>query len=152
MRTAEVLAALFWLAVALGITAAGWDLRLGTLSDPGSGFMLFFVGAAMSALSTALLIVSVREPVTAGLSSLWAGTRWPRLIYVTVLLALYAALLPTLGFPLVTVLMLLILFKTVEPQSWPVVALGALAATAITWLVFSRWLGTQLPTGSIWGG
>ena len=44
MRTGESLAAVFWLAIALGVTWSGAELGLGTLSDPGSGSMIFWVG------------------------------------------------------------------------------------------------------------
>jgi putative tricarboxylic transport membrane protein len=152
MRTADILAALFWLAVALGVVAAGWDLRLGILSDPGSGFLLFWVGIVMAALSAGVLVAALRRPATERLRAIWSGLRWRHVPYVAALLALYAWLLPTLGFPLATVLLLLALFKTVEPQGWAVAAVGALASTAIAYLVFARWLGTQLPIGTLWAG
>ena len=152
MRTADVLAALFWLAIALGIVASGWELRLGTLNEPGSGFMIFWVGLAMTALCLAALLAGVRQPAGEGMGALWAGTRWPLVPYVVVLLGLYAWLLPTLGFLTVTALMLLVLFKTIEPQSWTVSIGGAVVSTAIAWLVFGRWLGTQLPPGTLWAG
>ena len=152
MRTADVLSALFWLAIALGITAAGWDLRLGKLSDPGSGFMIFWVGIAMTGLCLAALANAMRQPATGGLRGVWADLRWRHVPYVTVLLALYAWLMPTLGFPLVTVLLLLVLFKTIEPQGWAVATGGAIVSTAVAYLVFARWLGTQLPVGTLWAG
>ena len=40
MRAADLLSALVWLALGAGVTWAGWDLDLGTLRDPGSGFLL----------------------------------------------------------------------------------------------------------------
>ena len=152
MRSADVLSALFWLAVALGVTAAGWDLRLGRLNDPGSGFMIFWVGVVMTALCLATLIAALRRPTTGGLGELWKGLRWRHVPYVTALLALYAWLLPTLGFPLMSTLLLLVLFKTVEPQGWGVAIGGAVVSTAVAWLVFARWLGTQLPVGTLWAG
>ena len=100
----RILSALFWLAVALGIAAAGWDLRLGRLNDPGSGFMIFWVGVAMTALCIATLVAALRRPAAGGLGALWAGLRWRHVPYVTGLLALYAWLLPTLGFPLMSAL------------------------------------------------
>ncbi len=147
MRTGEILAAAFWLAVALGVTAAGANLGLGSLSDPGSGFMIFWVGAAMAVFSSATLIIALRQPATSGLAALWSGTRWIKVPYVTVLLILYAWLLPTLGFLVTTVLLLFALFKTVEPQGWGPSLLGAVVSTAAADLVFHRWLGTQLPAG-----
>ena len=151
-RAADTLAALFWLLIAVGITASGWELRLGRLNDPGSGFMIFWIGVAMTALSLGALALALRQPAQAGLRGLWAGLRWRHVPYVAVLLATYAWLLPLVGFPILTIVLLLILFKTIEPQRWSVAIIGALAATGVTWLVFGRWLGTQLPTGTLWAG
>lgn len=147
MRTGETLAALFWLAIALGITWSGWELGLGSLSDPGSGSMIFWVGAVMAALSLATLVVALRQPAAAGLASLWHDLRWWLVPYVVVLLALYAWLLPVLGFFASTVLLLLILFMTIDRRSWIAPPLGALLITAGAYVVFHRWLGTQLPAG-----
>jgi putative tricarboxylic transport membrane protein len=152
MHSVDILSALFWLGVALGITAAGWDLRLGRLNDPGSGFMIFWVGVAMTALCVATLVAALRRSADGRLRDLWSGSRWRHVPYVTVLLALYAWLLPTLGFPLMSALLLLVLFKTIEPQGWLVAIAGAILSTAVAWLVFARWLGTQLPIGTLWAG
>ena len=96
MRIGEVLAAGFWLAVALGVTWAGAGLGLGTLSDPGPGGMIFWVGVAMTALSLATLVVALRQAPSGGP---WLGTRWWLVPYIVALLALYAWLLPAFGLP-----------------------------------------------------
>jgi putative tricarboxylic transport membrane protein len=147
MRTGEILAALFWLAIALGVTWSGADLGLGTLNDPGSGSMIFWVGVVMTGLSLATLIVALRRPAAAGLASLWHGTRWWLVPYVVVLLAVFAWLLPALGFFATTVLLLFTLFMTIDRQGWIAPPLGALLITAGAYIVFHRWLGTQLPAG-----
>jgi putative tricarboxylic transport membrane protein len=149
MRTGETLAAAFWLAVALGITWSGWDLGLGTLSDPGPGGMIFWVGVAMTALSVATLVEALRRAQTAGLARLWQDTRWWLVPYVVALLALYAWLLPALGFFVTTLLLLLVLFATIDRQSWIAPPVGAVLATAAAYIVFHRWLGTQLPAGEV---
>ena len=149
MRTGEILTAVFWLAFALATTLAGWNLGLGTASDPGSGFMIFWVGLAMTGLCIAALLIALRQPAGEALASLWHGLRWWVVPYVAVLLVLYAWALPTLGFILVTGVMLLILFKTIEPQGWIAAVVGAVLSTAAADLVFHRWLGTQLPPGTV---
>jgi putative tricarboxylic transport membrane protein len=149
MRTGELLASAFWLAVALVVTWSGWDLGLGTLSDPGPGGMIFWVGAVMTALSLAMLAAALRRAPAEGLGSLWQGTRWWLVPYVVALLATYAWLLPTLGFFATTVLLLLVLFMTIDRHSWIAPPVGALLATAATYIVFHRWLGTQLPAGEV---
>jgi hypothetical protein len=40
----------------------------------------------------------------------------------------------------------------VEPQGWGLAIGGAVASTLVAYLVFGRWLGTQLPAGTLWGG
>ena len=147
MRTGEILAAGFWLAIAAGVTWAGAGLGLGTLSDPGPGGMIFWVGLVMSALSLATLAVALTQPAGASLASLWQGTRWWLVAYIVLLLALYAWLLPALGFFATTVLLLLVLFATIDRQSWIAPPLGAVLTTAIAYIVFHRLLGTQLPAG-----
>jgi putative tricarboxylic transport membrane protein len=153
MRTGELLAAAFWLAAALGVTWSGWDLGLGTLSDPGPGGMIFWVGVVMTALCVATLVAAVRrapaEGLAGGLASLWQSTRWWLVPYVVVLLALYAWLLSTLGFFATTVLLLFVLFVTIDRQSWIAPPVGAILATTVAYIVFHRWLGTQLPEGEV---
>jgi len=146
MRIGELLAAGFWLAVALGISWSGYELGLGTLVDPGPGGMIFWVGLAMTALSLATLAATVR-PATAAGPPLWQGLRWWLVPYVVVLLSLYGWLLPALGFITTTFSLLLVLFVTIDRRGWLAPPLGALLATAASYIVFHRWLGTQLPAG-----
>ena len=150
MRLSDIIAAVFWLAVAVGLVASGWDLRLGRLNDPGSGFMIFWVGVVMVTLCLAALGIALRQPASGAMRSLWQGLRWQHVPYVTVLLLVYAWLLPWLGFPMVTALLLIVLFKTIEPQNWTATLAGAVISTGIAYLVFARWLGTQLPHGTLW--
>jgi putative tricarboxylic transport membrane protein len=152
MRAADTISSLFWLAVGAFVTWSGWDLRLGTLVDPGPGFMIFWVGLIMTLLSALAFGFALREPAGAGLAALWKDARWYYIPYIAVLLAIYAYALPWLGFPLVTIALLLILFRTVEPQGWVASIAAALIITAASWLVFARWLGTQLPLGALWVG
>jgi putative tricarboxylic transport membrane protein len=153
MRTGELLAAAFWLAVALGITWSGWDLGLGTLSDPGPGGMIFWVGAMMTALSLATLVATLRRAPAdwpaGGPAGPWQGTRWWLVPYVVALLALYAWLLQPLGFIATTTLLLFVLFATIDRQGWVAPPLGAIAATLAAYIVFHRWLGTQLPAAEL---
>jgi putative tricarboxylic transport membrane protein len=149
MRTGDLLAAAFWLAIALGVLASGAELGLGTLNNPGSGFMIFWVGAAMTALAASALVVAARQPAGPGLATLWQGTRWWLVPYVSVLLVIYAVLLPVAGFIACTFVLLIVLFRTVDPQGWGMSLLIAASTTAIAYLVFHRWLGTQLPAGTL---
>lgn len=149
MRTGEILAAVFWLAIAVGVAWSGADLGLGSLRDPGSGFMIFWIGAVMTGLSAAALVAAARQPAGEKLASLWHGTRWWLVPYVVVLLGIYGWVVPLLGFIATTTLFLFVLFMTIDRQGWLAPPLGAVLITAAAYIVFHRWLGTQLPAGDV---
>lgn len=143
-------------ALALGlagfIVQQGRELGLGRASDPGSGFILFWTGLIMAGLAAALLLLRSLAPAAGaapGLGDGFAGTRWRKVLYVVALLVLYTAVLEGLGFVVATFILLLVLFKTVEPQRWWVAVLGATLTTLCAWAVFVAWLGTQLPVGAL---
>jgi putative tricarboxylic transport membrane protein len=143
----DVLSALVWLLLGAGVARAGLDLGLGVLHDPGPGFMLFWVGLVMAALAVAVGVRGLRAGAPPG--ARWAGVRWTKLVGVTAALAAYGWLLPQLGFLLTTALLLIYLFKAIEPQRWSVAVAGAVASALVAYLVFKVWLGAQLPAGPL---
>lgn len=148
---ADTVTSLLALAVSAFILFQGRELGLGRPNDPGSGFILFWTGAIMTALSAVVLGQSLMpaEREAPGLGAPFAGLRWGKVLYVVVLMALYAAVIETLGFVVSTLALLLVLFKTVDPQSWRVSILGSALTTLGAWAVFVAWLGTQLPVGTL---
>lgn len=146
MHRADVGSGLFWLALGVFVAYSGWDLELGSLNDPGSGFLLFWVGVLMVGLALAVLLPALRVRGVAA-RRLFGGFAWRRVVVVVVALLVYAYVFEWLGFLLATALLLIFLFKAVEPQSWTVAIGGGLAGSAVAWAVFHRWLGAQLPAG-----
>jgi len=132
----------------LGVSYGGWDLDLGTLHDPGSGFMFFWVGIIMVGLSLSVFVQGVRTRADSpGIRAVFSGLRWPKVVYVLIALSLYAYGFNLLGFILATVLLLIFLFKAIEPQRWSIAILGAVGSSVAAYLVFQVWLGSQLPKG-----
>jgi putative tricarboxylic transport membrane protein len=141
-------------ALALGIASyiihQGLDLEVGTTSNPGSGFILFWTGLMMAILSAIVLVQSLLPTADrTSIGACFADIRWGKVLYVLGLLVAYTTVLDLLGFIVATGILLVILFKTVEPQSWKVAILGSVLTTGCAWLVFVHWLGTQLPVGSL---
>jgi len=148
MRTANFIAAGFWLVLGLAVVYAGYDLGLGAVVEPGPGFMLFWIGLFIAGLALVILFTTRKEAPEEG-ASFFGGQRWFGIIVVSILLILYAWLLPFLGFALLTLLLLLALFRLIDPIGWRPALLGAALITAGNYLVFDYWLGAQLPTGSL---
>jgi putative tricarboxylic transport membrane protein len=146
LNNAELWAGLFWLGLGLFVAWAGWDLGVGTRAAPGSGFLVFWAGLLICGFAAAIVVGALRKGGPS-LGSLWAGTRWPKVLVVLASLAAYAVLLDRLGFLLATVPLLLILLRAVDPVPWRTAVPIALIATVGTWWVLKRALLIQLPSG-----
>lgn len=148
MNQKDFFSSLFWMMVGAGVCWGGYKLDLGTLHDPGSGFMFFWIGLIMIGLSLSISFRSLRERIEGGeIGKLWSGTGWKKAIYVLLALVFYAYAFQILGFIVTTALLLIFLFKVVEPQRWIIAIAGAVLSTLITYGVFQGWLGSQLPKG-----
>jgi putative tricarboxylic transport membrane protein len=146
VHRADLGSAVFWMAVGAAVAYAGYDLGLGSVQDPGAGFILFWVGLGMLALAVAVLVAALAAP-PAGAEAPPAGGRRSKVALVLLALVVYAYALPHLGFVLTTTMVLVFLFKVVEPQRWSVAIGGALASAVIAYVLFKVWLGAQLPPG-----
>jgi len=148
VKKQDIISSLFWMVIGAGVCYGGYDLELGTLRDPGSGFMFFWVGIIMMGLSLSLLIRAMREKSKTGeMKLIWSEVQWKKILSVIIALFLYAYAFNTLGFIFCTTIILIFLFKAVEPQRWSVAVLGAILSTLSAYLVFQLWLGSQLPKG-----
>ena len=148
MRSRDIISSLFWAAVGIGICCGGYNLGLGNLQEPGGGFIFFWVGVIMIGLSLGILIQAARGKAVQGeLKGIWAGIRWGKVVSVLAALFIYAYLFTPLGFIPATILLLIFLFKAVEPQRWSWAILGAVISTLAAYGVFRLWLQCQLPQG-----
>jgi putative tricarboxylic transport membrane protein len=149
MKSSDIISSLFWMTIGIGVCYGGYDLELGTLHDPGSGFIFFWVGIIMVGLSVGVLISAIKRTDVPGelKKVLWTEIRWTKIMSVLVALFLYAYLFTFLGFILSTVLLLVFLFKVVEPQTWLKAVLGSIITTLAAYALFQLWLGSQLPKG-----
>lgn len=149
---ADTVTALLALALAIYIAFEGKAMGLGHASDPGSGYIQFWTGLIMAGLAITQLVHSLLPSADKySLGSVFADIRWGKVLYVTALLVIYTALLEYLGFILATFILLVVLFKTVEPQGWVISIVGSAITTLVAWGVFVYWLGTQMPAGSLLG-
>ncbi len=142
---------LAWFIVGAAVAGVSLPYKLGTLSSPGTGFMPFLSGAAMSVFAAVgFLAATLRREKRAEEPALFQGLEWRKVLIVLGSLCAYTLLLFPLGFLLSTALFIGFLLRAVVPQRWPLVIGGALATSAASYLIFEVWLKAQLPKG-FWG-
>lgn len=129
-----------------------WSLKygFGSLSEPGVGFTTFFAGAILALLSLLLFLSSLRgEEKKVDLRELWAGLDVKKVLYVLLLLVVYALLLRPGGFPLCTFVLLFLLFRVKGSYGVWTTLLASSLVTAVCYLLFQKWLQVPLPSGML---
>ncbi len=140
----------FWLLFAVVVSVASYRLGLGSLREPGTGFMPFGAAVLLGLLS---LVSSLQGPLRKGGSekepALFRGRYWPKVALAFAALLVYGQALPYGGFRITTFLLMVFLFGVVEKQRVWKIVVYSLIATAATYYVFSRALNLQFPTGPL---
>ena len=146
MRRAEQITCLFWLALAGALCVGSIQLKVGTPSEPGSGFLPFGTGLLLGILALFHLVqITFRKDEKE--EPLLGEVRWRRGACVVASLVIYALLLPLLGYLLSTFFLMAILFSIYERKKWWVVGSAGLLVVLVTYLVFHHWLKVQFPAG-----
>ena len=146
LRRSEFWGGLFWLAFGAFVTWQGWLLELGTLREPGSGFVFFWLGLLIAAFALSIMLKGVKGEGPL-LSDLWRDARWPKVLMVVAVLVAYAFLFERLGFVVCSLGLLLFLMTVVDPVPLRLsVPISAVASIGV-WYVLEKVLLVQLPKG-----
>jgi putative tricarboxylic transport membrane protein len=148
MKSRDIIASIFWLLIGAGLIYEGYRAELGTLQEPGSGFVIFWMGIVIVGLSLVLLLVTLfKPPPGEEQPSPWFGPGLTKVLIISGALLAYAYALIPLGFLLTTFLFMFFLFKAINLQGWFASISGAIISSLVVYLVFSCWLAVQLPEG-----
>ncbi|MDO8945127.1 MAG: tripartite tricarboxylate transporter TctB family protein [Desulfobacterales bacterium] len=150
MKKTYCFANLFWLALAAFAAVGSWRLEVGTLHNPGAGFLPFYAAILFGILALVSLLQDLKA-MSGSASELWDGVRWVKWITMVTSLFIYVAILDWVGFMLATFLLMLVLFRLLEPYRWPKVVLFSLLTMGSAYLFFVALLDSRLPRGSLWG-
>jgi hypothetical protein len=146
LTDSEVIAGLFWLAVGILFAAGGMMMSLGSLRNPGPGFLPLMMALLLVAFS--LVILARRAP---GPARVLKKTQWKSQTALVAAVFLYGLLLNLAGFLFSTFVLMLVLFGlSFEGKcSWWRVLCYAAATAFIGWLVFSVTLKVPFPRGHL---
>lgn len=148
MNTDRV-SSLFWLALGLVSMYGAVQLGLGTLREPGSGFLAFLAGGFISLIALGILLKSFIQWRGARLdfAPLWKEANWRRPAIIGLLVLGFILALERLGFILSGFLLLLVLFRWVERFSWKKALIIPALTLGFSYLLFNVFLKTTLPRG-----
>ncbi|HTU02154.1 MAG TPA: tripartite tricarboxylate transporter TctB family protein [Candidatus Sulfotelmatobacter sp.] len=146
MRTTYLVANVFWLVLAASAAAEAWRLNVGGLHTPGPGFLPFYAALLLGGLALVALVQDFKE-ASGPASTIWGDMRMGKMIAMLASLFLYVFFLERLGFLVATFLLLLVLFRLLEPYRWTTVLLLSLVTMGAAYLFFVVLLDSRLPVG-----
>jgi putative tricarboxylic transport membrane protein len=150
MNKKDFIGGLVWLVTGAAIMVGSLlSLEVGTANEPGPGLLPLIAGIVVSLLALVVLLKSilVKTQKEWNLRNSWQRSTGMKLFYTAGSLLIYAAMLERVGFLLMTLLLLLFLFRKIEPQRWKVAMALSVVASMGSYLVFDRLLQAQLPRG-----
>ena len=146
MKRTYVVVNIFWLVLSTAVCVESWSLKVGGLHNPGPGFLPFYTAILLGLLALISLLQTLKESEGPA-SEIWGGIQLGKLAILLGTLFLYVFLLDRLGFLLGTFLLLLVLFRIVEPYGWKTILLSSLLTIGGTYLFFVILLESRLPRG-----
>jgi putative tricarboxylic transport membrane protein len=137
--------AIFWVAAGILACYGATRLGLGSVTDPGAGFIFFWSGLILVFLSLLVLVDSIRSG--ADMPADMGKINWAKIVLILLSLVLYGYFLERLGFVLTTFVLLSFLLGWVESTHWGRALAVAGAAALACFGIFELWLKIRLPKG-----
>jgi len=146
LNNSELWGGLIGLALGVFVIWSGIKLKIGSINDPGSGFVLFYTGLLMCVFSATIIVAAVTEGGPT-FGSRWEGTHWSKPLLIIACLTAFSFALDPLGFLLSAIPLMLLLLRAIDPVRWSLTIPLAILAPLGVWWVLKRLLLIQLPSG-----
>lgn len=147
MKTFDQTSSLFWLLVSIAVFIESLRLGIGTVQNPGMGFLTFSASGILGILSLILFLQASLRRKEMKVTPFFAGPLWKRVLLVVMALIVYSKFMPVLGYLISTSLLMITLFWILERRKIRFVFVSSILTTLVTYLVFSKWLNCQFPKG-----
>jgi hypothetical protein len=140
---------LVWIGFAAIVCFGGLKLGFGSFHQPHAGFMPFLSGLVLGLLALVDLISGSMNHWKGEKEDkvIWANIHWGKLFLTLALLFIYTVFFNALGFVIATILLLLFLYRVMEPRPWWVVFIASFITTGLFYVGFKIGLDSQLPGG-----
>ena len=145
LRGKDKKSSFFYAGLGASIAISACSFGLGTLTNPGPGFLPFTGGLLMILLS-GIIYLQARSPAAEGEKELLQiGNR--KIFLITAYLILYAVFFRKVGFLLGSFILMTLLFQLLERRSWFGSLLVSATTIFVSYMVFVVWLKVQFPKG-----
>ncbi|MEI9477738.1 MAG: tripartite tricarboxylate transporter TctB family protein [Deltaproteobacteria bacterium] len=136
----ELRSGLFFFGLSLLVLWESFRVELGTLKEPGSGFLSLCAGLGVGALSLVLIYRGwrVREP---------GKPHSHRVTFALISLFIYSFVLDSIGFVVATFFLVGILFRLGQPRPWWFLIGVSALVTFLSYLIFGVFLHVYFPRG-----
>jgi hypothetical protein len=149
MKKYPIYLIVFWLALGIFVSAYSYlKLGLGKLHTPGPGMMPFLLGLLFSIISFYLLVNSLfkRSMEDKTITEEQGQINSRKVILVLASLFFYGLFLETLGYLIVTLITMTILFWTMGLVRWRSLGVASCLTVLVTYFLFT-YLGVRFPAG-----
>jgi putative tricarboxylic transport membrane protein len=145
----DQLSGFFWVALSLFVCIESGRTGIGTLHNPGPGFLPFWSSVIFGMFGLILIITNILKKRWEGrITDLWKDVEWKKVIWVLFSLLLYSFVLSKIGFLIATFgLMTFLLSLMRRPKTWIREVATALIIALISYFLFRVFLDIQLPKG-----
>lgn len=144
----DLISGLFWLGIGILLSIWAWTYQIGTLTQPGPGFLPLALGGLVTLFSLVLIGSTLksrdqrrRKPVC-----LFAG-RWKKVLGTILVLLMAGLFFEKIGYLLTFFFLSLLLMVIAGLRSWKQIVLVAVCTTLGIYLCFVLLLKQPLPTG-----
>jgi putative tricarboxylic transport membrane protein len=146
----DLRSSLFWLALSIAVITESLRMGIGTVQNPGMGFMSFWAGGLLAILSLVLLLGTILKKRLGSNEAALAGAWRKIVLFVLSALVIYAVIMPVAGYLISTFLLMIFLYWFADPTGmrwffWCLVL--SFVTTVVSYYVFSVLLNCQFPPG-----
>lgn len=152
MIRAEKVTSLLLILFAVFIGVESRKYPLGTIDNPGPGFLPLLLGVAMAVMAIALTVRVWKNGTAKVHRPFWpekGGLLKVSLTFVTILI--FTTLLEITGYMINIFFLFLVLLRPIGRQKWIWSVAISLAAVLVSYLLFDKWLMIPLPRGIMFG-
>ncbi len=141
---------IIWIVFSVIICLGGLQLGFGSFGEPKDGFMFVLCGLVLGLLASLDLISGFKaKRIIDTEKKIWTEINWPKVLLFIGVLFIYVLIFPRLGFVVSTFILLIFLYRVIEPRKWWIVIISSIVTTAIFYFGFKIGLEAQLPAGFI---